>query len=625
MNRILSIFLGFTTLLLFKVSTLLLGQVNISQPNNLGIIPLPLELTTSSGSYLLPENINISASSKDELTSAGFFKDFVEELGKKAIVGTDNKKANVFFVVKPTAKIPDEGYTLTVNKDGVKINASSGAGLFYGLQTLMQIFPSTASNNESIAIPYVTINDKPELKWRGAMLDVGRHFFPVSFVKKYIDLMAAYKLNTFHWHLTEDQGWRIEIKKYPKLTEISAFRDETIIGAQQQYKNKSDFKFDGTPYGGFYTQDEIRDVVAYAQERYVTIVPEIEMPGHSTAILAAYPELACKPGDYDVITSWGVYPDIVCPSEETFQFFENVLSEVVALFPGEYVHIGGDEAPKDRWKESSLVQDIIKKEGLDDVEKVQGWFNQRIEKFLNSKGKKLVGWDEILEGGITPGATVMSWRGEAGGIEAAKHGNTVVMSPTSHMYFDYGQHPVPHHADEPLMICCYLPIEKVYSYNPYPKELSPEQHKLILGVQANLWTEYISTPNKVEYMLFPRLLALSEVAWTPYKKKNFENFVERVSYQFPRLDAMDVNYRIPEPTGLDSTSVKIEGNKAIITLNTIVPNSEIRYTLDGKTPDETTSLYTEPLAIPTGRTITVKAVTINQKGRISVPATMIIP
>lgn len=624
MNRRFLLFLMLSPLLLCVFSDNLLAQLKKSQQNNYGIVPLPLEITSSAGSYALPDNVQIAASSKDELNSAGFFKDFLKELGREAVV-SGSKKANVSFSIQPSGKIAEEGYNLTINKDGIKITASSGAGLFYGLQTLMQLFPATASAGEKIELPHVTINDKPELKWRGSMLDVARHFFPVSFVKKYIDMIAAYKLNTFHWHLTEDQGWRIEIKKYPKLTEISAFRDESVIGAQQLYKSKDDFKFDGIPHGGFYTQDEIREVVAYAQERHVTIVPEIEMPGHSTAILAAYPELACKPGDYDVITTWGVFPDIVCPSEETFQFFENVLAEVVELFPGEYVHIGGDEAPKDRWKESALVKDIIKKEGLDNVEQVQGWFNQRIEKFLNSKGKKLIGWDEILEGGITPGATVMSWRGEEGGIEAAKHGNTVVMAPTSHMYFDYGQNPVPHHEDEPLMICCYVPIEKVYSYNPYPQELTSQQHKYILGVQANLWTEYITTPNKVEYMIFPRMLALSEVAWTPHEKKNYDNFVERMSHQFPRLDAMDVNYRIPEPVGLDSASIKIEDGKAVITLSTIVPNAEIRYTLDGKRPDETTDIYREPLRIPTGRNITVKAATINPEGRISVPATMVIP
>ncbi|HYG37118.1 MAG TPA: family 20 glycosylhydrolase, partial [Cytophagales bacterium] len=472
---------------------------------------------------------------------------------------------------------------------------------------------------------FVSVKDQPAFKWRGGMLDVSRHFFPVSFVKKYIDLLASYKLNTFHWHLTDDQGWRIEIKKYPKLTQISSNRKETLIGAQQILRNeKKEFIYDGTPYGGFYTQEEVKDVVAYAQKRYVTIVPEIEMPGHSVAVLAAYPELACKPGDYEVLTKWGISKDIVCPSEETFQFFENVLSEVVQLFPGKYVHIGGDEAPKDVWKESPEVAKIMKKNKIKDVEKVQGWFNARIEKFLESKGKKLIGWDEILEGGISPSSTIMSWRGEKGGIEAAKHGNTVVMSPTTHFYLDYGQNPIPHNPKEPLMICCYLPIEKVYSYNPLSKELTQEQHKYILGVQANLWTEYIPTAEKAEYMLFPRLLALSEVAWTPYEKKDFESFENRLSEQFLRLDLKDVNYRIPQPTGLDSESIVKQGDKVIITLNSIVPNSEIRYTLDGHTPDETTHLYTKPIAVPSGRKIKVSAVTIAPNGRHSVPVELVI-
>ncbi len=588
------------------------------------ILPLPLVLKAGEGHYPLPEKIVIYAKTLEEKHNAEFLQAFLKELGRTATLTSDRKKANISFVIANTKDQHEEGYVLSVEKAGVYITASSGAGLFYGLKSLMQLFPPNDSIMEPLRLPLVAIQDQPEFKWRGAMLDVSRHFFPISFVKKYLDFMATYKLNTFHWHLTEDQGWRIEIKKYPKLTGISAYRAETLIGSQQTYKNK-DFKYDGIRYGGYYTQEEIKEVVAYAQARYITIVPEIEMPGHSSAVLAAYPELACKPGDYKVQTRWGIFKEIVCPSEETFQFFENVLTEVAALFPGEYIHIGGDEAPKDMWRESTLVQEIIEREGLKNAEEVQGWFNQRIEKFLHSKGKKLVGWDEILEGGVTPGATVMSWRGEKGGIEAARHGNQVVMTPSSHLYFDHGQNPEPHSAMEPLMICCYLPLKKVYSYNPYSSELTPAQHKFILGVQANLWTEYITTTNKVEYMMFPRMLALAEVAWTPYEKKNYQQFLQRVSHQLPHLDAKAINYRIPEPTGLDSASIKIESDHALIQLNTIVPDGVIRYTLDGKIPNETTHLYTKPFLIPINRQITISAITIAPNGRHSAPVKIVIP
>lgn len=591
--------------------------------DSLGLVPLPLEVKTYGGSFALPEKIVIAAKTKDELNVASFLAAYFGELGKTANITGDTKLATIKLQIGSTETVKNpEGYQLTIDKAGARITASSGAGLFYGSQTLMQLLPTKSQQN--IKLPFVSIIDEPAFKWRGNMLDVARHYFPLSFIKKYIDNLATYKINTFHWHLTDDQGWRIQIKKYPKLTQISAFRKETLIGAQQRLKNPEDYKYDATPYGGFYTQDQIKEVIAYAQKRYITIVPEIEMPGHSVSVLAAYPELACKPGPYETRTLWGISEDIVCPSEQTFRFFEDVLTEVVKLFPGKYVHIGGDEAPKIRWQESDLVKDIMKKEGIDSVEKVQGWFNNRIEKFLLSKGKKLIGWDEILEGGISPRSTIMSWRGEKGGIEAARHGNEVVMSPTTYLYFDYGQNPVAHDPLEPLMIGGYLPLMKVYSYNPLSNELTPEQHKLILGPQANLWTEYVSTPEKAEYMLYPRLLALSEVGWTPFAKKNYNNFLQRLGKQFSRLDAKKVMYRVPEPDGLDSGKIVAQGNKAVITLTTIVPGSQIRYTLDGHIPDETTELYTKPISIPTNENLKVQAVTITPNGRHSVPAELTI-
>ncbi|WP_310391987.1 family 20 glycosylhydrolase [Hymenobacter sp.] len=605
---------------------LLAGGTAAAQPKQvpappLGLVPLPLEVKASACTYALPNNISIYARSKDELNVAGLLKEMLAQLGKTAVLTTNRQAAQIRL---ETAAMPHpEGYRLVVDKTGIGIAAAGGAGLFYGSQTLLQLLPARPAAGPA-AVPYVRIADQPAFRWRGAMLDVSRHFFPVAVVKKYIDFLATYKLNTFHWHLTDDQGWRIEIKKYPKLTQVSAFRKETLIGAQQLFKTPAEFKYDATPHGGFYTQEQIRDVVAYAQKRYVTIVPEIEMPGHSVAILAAYPELACRPGPYETWTKWGVNEDIVCPTEPTFRFFEDVLAEVCQLFPGRYIHIGGDEAPKTRWKESAAVQEIMKKEGYDDVEKVQGWFNRRIEQFLQSKGKKLIGWDEILEGGISTSATVMSWRGEKGGIEAARRGNDVVMTPTTNLYLDYGQNPLPHSPYEPLMIGGYLPLEKVYSFNPLPSELTPEQQKHIVGTQANMWTEYITTPEKVEYVLFPRLLAVAEVAWTPAANKRYADFLPRLGQQYARLDRQKIHYRVPEPLGLDSVGRADQGGKAVFTLRSLVPGAQIRYTLDGHLPDETAELYTKALAVPLNKQLTVRAVTIAPNGRRSAPVEFVV-
>ncbi|MDB5012566.1 MAG: beta-N-acetylhexosaminidase, partial [Daejeonella sp.] len=543
----------------------------LSQSNEtVGIIPLPVSVNLSAGKFTIPQNLTIQANTPDELNVADFLKTWLQQYGKTVSISND-KNSTISLSSSEESITNKEGYNLSVSNSGIKITASQGAGLFYGVQSLIQLVP--IEKQGEMNVPFLIITDQPFFKWRGVMLDVSRHFFSVGFVKKYIDVLATYKINTFHWHLTDDQGWRIEIKKYPKLTEIAAFRKETLIGAQQLLKPE-EFKYDGTPYGGFYTQDEIREVVAYAQKRYITIVPEIEMPGHSVGVLAAYPELACKQGDYETYKIWGVSEDIICPSDKSVKFFENVLAEVIQLFPGKYVHIGGDEAPKTVWKESAAVKKLMKKNDITDVEKMQGWFNARIEKFLISKGKQLVGWDEILEGGIAPSSVVMSWRGEQGGIEAAKHGNDVVMSPNAFVYFDYGQNPVQHSPDEPLNICCYLPIEKVYNYNPIPKELSPELRKHILGTQSTLFTEYITTDNKAEYMIFPRVLAIAEVGWTPAANKNFQNFYTRLGKQFPRLDNRKIFYRIPETQGLDSASLTTEGNKKIIKLSSIVPGAE---------------------------------------------------
>jgi hexosaminidase len=371
-------------------------------------------------------------------------------------------------------------------------------------------------------------------------LDVARHFQGPEFVKHYIDLLAMYKINRFHWHLTEDQGWRIEIDAYPKLTEISAWREQTQIG-----HGSDKFNGDGQRYGGFYTKDEIREIVAYAGDRFVTIIPEIEMPGHAQAALTAYPEFACTEGPFEVAMTWGVFEDIYCPYDETFEFLETVLAEVIELFPGEYVHIGGDEAPKTRWEESLFVRDLMQREGMTDVDRVQSYFIRRIERFLNDNGKRMIGWDEILEGGLAPNATVMSWRGTLGGIEASRMGHDVVMTPYSNLYFDYYQSE--DQANEPFAIGGFLPLDSVYAYEPVPQQMRAEDAAHIIGAQANVWTEYMKTPEQIEYMIFPRMFALAELAWSPIEAKDFADFRQRIEWHVARLDALDVNYRPLDP------------------------------------------------------------------------------
>jgi hexosaminidase len=443
-----------------------------------------------------------------------------------------------------------ESYRLEVKPATISITAPEAAGLFYGLQTLRQLRFTLGSTpvaeeessggdqghtEEVWSTRSVKIEDSPRFSYRGLHLDVGRHFFPVDFIKRYIDLMAMYKMNKFHWHLTEDQGWRIEIEKYPRLTETGAYRRETTLE-----RNLDPYVGDGIPYGGYYTQEEVREIVAHAETRYITVIPEIEMPGHSVAALAAYPELGCTEGPFEVSPLWGVHDDIYCPSEATFAFLEDVLLEVMELFPSEYIHIGGDEAPKTRWEESDLAQEVIRREELADEHELQSYFIRRIETFLQANGRKLIGWDEILEGGLAPEATVMSWRGMRGGIEAARQGHDVIMTPTSHMYFDYYQADP---EDEPLAIGGLITLEDVYGFEPVPDSLSWSEGQHILGAQANVWTEYMKTPEYVEYMLFPRLLALSEVVWTPGAQRDWDSFVLRLPSHYELLDRYDVNYR----------------------------------------------------------------------------------
>ncbi len=452
------------------------------------------------------------------------------------------------FVLHPDSSLGSEGYRLRVSALGIQLEANEPRGLFYGLQSLLQLLPvPNLGTTQLVEIPACQIWDKPRYTYRGLHLDVSRHFFPVSFIKRYIDQMARYKFNQFHWHLTDDQGWRIEIKKYPKLTQVGANRRETIVGHYEEYDPQV---FDGKPYGGYYTQDEIREVVRYAQARYVNIIPEIEMPGHALAALAAYPELGCpntdgKPRTYAVATKWGVFGDVLCPSERTFSFLEDVLAEVMALFPGPYIHIGGDECPKQTWRNSPFCQRLIRREGLGNAHALQRYFIKRIDSFLVNRGRKLLGWDEILQGSsprlkLSAGATVMSWRGIQYGVQAARQGHGVVMTPDKFCYLNYFQSDP---GREPLAFGGMLPIQKVYSYDPTPAGLTPAQQRLILGAQGNVWTEYIATPEQVEYMVWPRAAALAEVVWTEPNRKDYTNFLARLApYHLAQFRAEGVNY-----------------------------------------------------------------------------------
>jgi len=581
----------------------------------MGIIPAPVSIKKNTGTFILSRETSIVADSPNN-KAVLFLADYLHS--KKML--NIHPKANdgntivnsIVLTSAGTDGLPAEGYRLTITPEKITI-AGKGAGLFYGIQTLIQLIP--AEGMASISLPCVQIEDYPRFGYRGMMLDVCRHFFTVEFVKKYIDLMAAYKFNTFHWHLTDDQGWRIEIKKYPRLTTIGSQRAQTVIG---NFHDRTPQQFDNTPLGGFYTQDQIRDVVKYAADRYITIIPEIEMPGHSEAALAAYPELSCDPSrTYKVSETWGVFYDVYCPSEKTFTFLQEVLTEVMDLFPSKYIHIGGDEVPKNVWKESPFCQKLIKKLKLKDEEGLQSYFIQRIEKFVNSKGRSIIGWDEILEGGLSPNATVMSWRGEAGGIAAAQQNHDVIMTPGSGgLYLDAAQGKL---SDEPVGIGGYSPLQKTYSYNPTPASLTPDQQKHILGAQANLWTEYIPTEAKADYMLLPRLLAVSELNWTPLANKNFNDFANmRLPYHLAWLDKNNFDYRVPPAIGAKDTIVF--GSQLNAQLKPSVVGATIFYTIDSYTPRETDLIYSTPLSynVPQDQFRELETIVITPSGKRSV-------
>lgn len=507
------------------------------------IIPKPTSLEISKGKFLLGKGVEIICELALE-NEGNYLSEMLSNLLNRPISFSDEVKLKGNVLLKLDSSITNnEGYVLSINYNQITISGKTNKGVFYGIQTLRQLIPLSdnleTSRNREFLIPAAIIIDSPRFVYRGMHLDVARHFFPVSFVKKYIDILAMHKMNTFHWHLTEDQGWRIEIKKYPKLTSIGSVRKETIVGHGNTWKKK-EVKYDGELYGGFYTQDDIKEVVAYAEVRHITIIPEIELPGHSLAAITAYPELGNTGEQYEVGKRWGVFSEIYAPSEKTFQFLEDVLTEVIELFPSKLIHIGGDEAPKTQWESSKLAQNIIKTKGLKDEHELQSYFIRRIEIFLNSKGRNIIGWDEILEGGLAPNATVMSWRGEKGGVQAAKMHHNVVMTPTRFCYFDFYQ--TKDREKEPLAIGGKTTVKEVYSYEPIPKELTKEEQKYILGAQANVWTEYMKTPKDVEYMVLPRLTALSEVVWSSNETKNWSDFQLRLRHLVKRYDALGLNY-----------------------------------------------------------------------------------
>ena len=572
------------------------------------VVPQPASLQRTEGSFRIDRNVPVYVDIADSaiLRTVGFLNERLQKaagFSLKVISNDDplhHRDEGAILVLD--AGLMKEAYNLDVTPKGIVIEYGSGAGVFYAIQTLFQLLPEaifadSVQRGVRWEVPCCSIEDSPRFPYRGMHLDCCLHFFDIPFLKRYIDLMALHKVNRFHWHLTEDQGWRIEIKKYPLLTEKGQWRKETVVGSL--YSGI----YDGKPHGGFYTQEEARDLIKYAAERYVTIIPEIEIPGHSLAAISCYPELSCGLEDhYETATRWGIFKQVYCPKEETFKFLEDVFDEIIELFPSELIHIGGDECPKASWKKCPHCQALIRKLGLKDEYELQSWFIQRMEKYINAKGRQIIGWDEILEGGLAPNAKVMSWLGEEGGIKAAQQHHEVVMSPYPKYYLDYWQGDPD---SEPLAMGGPTLLRTMYEYEPVPAVLTPEERRYIIGVEGCVWTEYMPTPARVEYMAWPRMCAIAEAGWTR-APKDWEGFTSRLETHLGRLDRLGVGYCRNFWNPFIDFHKDTEYSK-VVTMSIDAPGAEIRYTLDGSAPTAASLLYEGPFAVNRQQRVTAAA------------------
>ena len=565
------------TFVILSFFVFLIGCTSVNsgkESEKTAVIPQPVSVTEGSGEFTVTPGMKVYAAAEAEKAAEFLIEDFRLAGGFTLKRAANAEEAAICFVLSEEALPAEKGkeaYTLDVSADSVRITAGDAAGFFYGYQTLKQLLPveiygGTVQAGVSWTVPAVSIEDWPRFKWRGLMLDSARHFVEIEDVKRFIDLMAIHKFNTLHWHLTDDQGWRLEIKKYPLLTEVGSKREQTLKGHFTK-KEEGGHRFDGTPHGGYYTQEEAREIVRYAAERGITVVPEIEIPGHAQAAIAAYPWLGVRDIPDDVLIArkadsacffnceechrgndvrvseiWGVSPNVFKPSEETMAFLKDVLTEVLAIFPSEYIHVGGDECPRDQWNLSPEVQQFIKDNNLGDGDGVQSWFLHRIDEFLTEKGRKLIGWDEILDGGLSPNAAVMSWRGKSGGVRAAKMGHDIIMAPNTFVYLDYYQESAPYNL---LGIGGFLPLKTVYRFDPVGTALAGKYEKYVLGGQANVWAEYLKSIEQVEYTAYPRAAAVAEAVWTPKREKNYLSFTQRLSRHLQRLAILDVNFCVP--------------------------------------------------------------------------------
>ena len=580
------------------------SQAGHEEADTVSIIPQPRYVQMGEGTFRIDKDTKIFLDEPVEeyMRIAGFLNERLLAAAGFSLEITDEMTADGNVIFFMNAGLPSEAYGIHVEPDRIVIDYGDGAGAFYALQTIFQLLPEeifadSRQRGVKWEIPCLAMEDAPRFKYRGMHLDVCLHYFDVDFLKKYIDIMALHKVNRFHWHLTEDQGWRLEIKKYPLLTEKGQWRKETVVGSLNSGV------YDGTPYGGYYSQEQVRDLVQYAAERYVTIIPEIELPGHALAAIACYPELSCGLEDhYETATKWGVFKQVYCPKETTFEFLEDVFDEVFELFPSEVVHIGGDECPKASWKACPHCQALIRKLGLKDEYELQSWFVTRMEKYINSKGREIIGWDEILQGGLAPNAKVMSWLGEEGGIQAARQHHEVVMAPHQKYYLDYWQ------ADpdsEPLAMGGPTTLKTMYEYEPVPEVLTPEEARYIIGVEGCVWTEYMDSPERVEYMAWPRMCAIAETGWTQ-TDKDWDGFTRRLETHLGRLDRLDVGYckAFFNPLIVFHNDTKYS---KVVTMTVDAPDAEIRYTLDGSVPDASSPVYDKPFVINRQQTVTAAA------------------